>query len=332
MSLAHIDPIHDPNHDPIHGWSQPAPLIRRSDLVDGGADPDDIKRRLARGEWTRVRRGIYVPTDDLRHLTPRERHLLAIDAALLQANERSVLSHRSAAYRHGIDLRQPPPGAVEVTNPDGHAGHRRAGLHTYCAVLEPDEIVMMGRHRVTSVARTLVDLGRCRPFEEAVVATDHALVRALVTRAELTTAVARASRRPGVCAADRAVRFADGRAGSVGESASRVLIDQQSLPKPELQLPIYGRGGQVFAHCDFGWPEHRTVGEFDGAHKYGRLLRPGEPPGDRIFAEKVREDKIRELGWHVVRWTWSDLSDPRALADRIRRAIDVGAAQHQARR
>lgn len=77
------------------------------------------------------------------------------------------------------------------------------------------------------------------------------------------------------------------------------------------------------ARRDFGLREFRTVGEFDGAQKYGRLLKPGQPPGDAIDQEKVREDRIRELGWHVVRWTWSDLEHPQGLGDRIRRALEL---------
>lgn len=312
---------------PASAWSQPAPLIRRARLLADGADPDDIKRRLARGEWTRVRRGIYVPTDALRQLSARQRRLLELDATMLQANQQAVVSHRSAALLHGIELLRAPSGPVEVTNPDGHAGHRRTGLHTYCAAVDPDEIVSVGRHRATSVARTLVDLARCRPFEDAVVSTDDALRRNLVTPAELAAAVERASRRPGVCAAGRVVRFADGRSESAGESCSRVLIDQQALPRPELQAAVLGVRGDVFARGDFGWRECRTIGEFDGAQKYGRLLKPGQPPGDAIYQEKVREDRIRELGWTVVRWTWADLDDPRGLGDRIRRALEFGAAQ-----
>jgi hypothetical protein len=327
-----VDGVNDSPSSTARVWSQPAPLLIRSDLMDRGTAPDDIRRRVGRGEWTRVRRGIYVPTVDLRRLSTRQRHLLGIDAAMVGVNERAVVSHRSAAHLHGIELLRPPPGAVEVTNPDGHAGHRRPGLHTYCAALDPDEVITVGRHRATTVARTLVDLARCRPFEEAVVAADNALRRALVTRPELAFAVERAGRRPGVCTADRVVRFSDGRAASAGESASRVLMEQQSLPQPDLQIAIPGLGGHVFAHCDFGWREHRTVGEFDGAQKYGRLLRPGEPPGDRVFTEKVREDRIRELGWHVVRWTWSDLNDPVGLGQRIRRAIEFGAARQSAGR
>ena len=72
---------------------------------------------------------------------------------------------------------------------------------------------------------------------------------------------------------------------------------------------------------DFGWPELRTVGEFDGLWKYGRLLRPGEEPADVVVAEKLREDEIRDLDLRVVRWTWPDLDHFDAVVERLCRAF-----------
>ena len=66
------------------------------------------------------------------------------------------------------------------------------------------------------------------------------------------------------------------------------------------------------------------LGEFDGRIKYGRLLRPGEEPGDAVFAEKRREDAIRDELWGVVRWAWSDLHVPHRFAARVRRALERG--------
>jgi hypothetical protein len=79
---------------------------------------------------------------------------------------------------------------------------------------------------------------------------------------------------PGVPVARRVVAFADGRSESVGESRSRVAIAAAGLPPPELQWSM--RLDHGMAYTDFAWPELRTVGEFDGRVKYGRLLRPGQ--------------------------------------------------------
>jgi hypothetical protein len=102
----------------------------------------------------------------------------------------------------------------------------------------------------------------------------------------------------------------------VGESRSRVAIALAGLPAPTVQWPV--RIGGSTAYTDFGWSQQRTVGEFDGKVKYGRLLKPGQDVGEVVYAEKLREDAIRDEGWQVVRWTWLDLRDFGPTAARIR--------------
>jgi hypothetical protein len=63
------------------------------------------------------------------------------------------------------------------------------------------------------------------------------------------------------------------------------------------------------------------VGEFDGLVKYGRLLRPGQTPGDAVVAEKRREDRVRDEGLRVVRWTWDELETPGVVVKRLWRAF-----------
>jgi len=117
--------------------------------------------------------------------------------------------------------------------------------------------------------------------------------------------------------------FADGRSESVGESRSRVAIARAGLPAPDLQVEWYAAAdGRFLGRSDFGWRERRTVGEFDGRIKYGRLVPPGRQPGDVVFQEKRREDLIRGEGITVVRWTWAELDDGNAT-DRIRRALHL---------
>ena len=112
------------------------------------------------------------------------------------------------------------------------------------------------------------------------------------------------------------IEFADGRSESVGETRSRVALWRAGLPTPLLQWEI---GAD---RVDFGWLMRRTVGEFDGKVKYGRLLRPGQSPGDVVFEEKVREDRLRATGLTVVRWIWRELDDFASVAKRIQRAFE----------
>ena len=77
--------------------------------------------------------------------------------------------------------------------------------------------------------------------------------------------------------------------------------------------------GRLVAETDFAWHERKTFGEFDGQQKYGRLLRDGEEPGDAVFREKQREDRVRELtGYRCGRLVWADLATPAVTASRFR--------------
>ena len=86
-----------------------------------------------------------------------------------------------------------------------------------------------------------------------------------------------------------------------------------------LQFDVHTAVGQWLGRTDFWWSDHETVGEFDGKLKYGRLLKPGQDPGEVVFQEKRREDAIRDAGLTVRRWTWSDLDRFAPVAERLRR-------------
>lgn len=129
-------------------------------------------------------------------------------------------------------------------------------------------------------------------------------------------------------AAQQVVQFADACAESAGESVSRVMLHEQRARTCAAGRRIRGTRGDAFAHSDFGWeePDRRRV---DGA-QVRPVAASRRDAGRAIFKEKVREDRIRALGRHVVRWTWRDLDDRPELAARIGRALDHGAAARRA--
>lgn len=167
-----------------------------------------------------------------------------------------------------------------------------------------------------------MDVARSEPFGRAVVVADAMLRCSSSTAGDLRIALRGAARRNGIAGAATVVRFADGRSASPGESLSRVLFHRAGIPAPDLQHEVVGRDGPWVATVDFWWGgRHPVVGEFDGGIKYGRLLRPGQEPGDAVVQEKIREDMLRDLGLAVVRWTWQDLAEPSYLLDRLRRRL-----------
>ena len=42
-----------------------------------------------------------------------------------------------------------------------------------------------------------------------------------------------------------------------------------------------------------------------------------------VIDEKVREDKLRALGWIVVRWVWDQLAMPRLIVESARTAAQL---------
>ena len=125
----------------------------------------------------------------------------------------------------------------------------------------------------------------------------------------------------GIRQARRAIEFFDGRSESPGESVSRVRIVDDGLPLPDLQIDVFGPLGNFLGRPDFLWKEQRTLGEFDGKVKYGRLVANGRTAQDVLFDEKCREDALRDLGWQIVRWIWADLYEPGVIRDRLLRAF-----------
>jgi hypothetical protein len=287
-----------------------------SALKDEGYEYTGMTRLLKAGELIRVRHGAYAmtPADDA-----LMEHRRLIVATLPRCGD-VCLSHASAAVLHCLRAWAADLDRVHAIKWRGGHGRRGRNLHIHTAALDGEEIVPIGGVPVTCLARTVVDCASTYPYERAVPIGDAAL-RAGLLREELERALQRARNRTGISQARRVADFLDGRAESVGESRSRITFSRIGIPMPEPQFEIADWDGRSVARTDFGWESQRTVGEFDGKIKYGRLIGPGEKPEDAVFREKIREDRIRDLGWEVVRWTWADLDEPRLLATRLQRAF-----------
>ena len=231
------------------------------------------------------------------------------------------MGHASAAVLHGLPLWRVPLSRVHLIRPPGSPGTRSSRLHLHLARVADEEVTTVDGVFLSDVTRTVVDLARTLSFESAVVVADAALARRATTADDLRERLLRMGPVPGSRAAARVLAFADRRSESVGESRSRVLLHQLGLPAPDLQVRVHGTDGSFLGRCDFGWADHRTVGEFDGRMKYGRLLRPGQSPGDAVYEEKLREDAIRDTGRQLTRWTWQELDAPATIRDRVQRAF-----------
>jgi predicted transcriptional regulator of viral defense system len=294
-------------------------IVLTKTLRSQGFDDRELGRMRRQGSLIPVRRGAYVrerPAD--RTLADQHRELILATAP--QLHDGAIISHASAATLHRLPTWENAIDRVHVTRNRSSGGNRRSVVQVHTAPLPDEHITTIDGIPVTSIARTVLDLCRTAPIEQAVAAGDRALAYGLA-RGALEDCLAQMTRWPGTRQARRAIALLDPRSESPGESVSRVRLHQEGLPPPEPQQDIYDVDGRIVARVDFCWEKQRTIGEFDGKIKYGRLLKPGESIEDVIFAEKVREDALRDLGWQIVRWLWADLYRPGVIRDRVLRAF-----------
>lgn len=133
--------------------------------------------------------------------------------------------------------------------------------------------------QVTPLARTVADLSRAAPLDQAVSAGDAALRRGLAP-AELDAVLDRCRRWPGIGRARVAAGLPDRRS----ESAGRVRMHEARLPVPEPPYEVLDARSRLVGRADFGWRPQRVLGELDGRLRYGRLLKPGQTVDEVVYS------------------------------------------------
>lgn len=298
-----------------------AGVVSVRELAAAGLSDARIRTLVRRQVLVPVRRGVYARADAAAAAACRakDQHALQVAAALAVAGPHAVVSHRSAALVHGLELLGQPAGIVTVTqSPADACGHAAwPGTRLHIAALPAEHVTTLASGlRITTVARTVIDLARASSLRAGVVTADSALRSGQTSLRELQVVLAGCARWPGIRRAREVTGFSDGRSESVLESLARVVFREQRLPPPELQVWV-GGDDMVVGRADFLWRRYRTIGEADGALKYGG------PAG--AIAQLQRDARLREAGFEVVHFTWSQIIRvPHQVAASLRAAFQRG--------
>lgn len=277
-----------------------AGVFKAEQALAAGYSRNEIARLQGRGEWVRLRRGVYVersslPEDDVGG------HLLALRGALLTLGGRVAASHVTSAVLQGVALLDPDLSVLHVNRDGGASSRVTSGIRYHHASLPPSHLTKVDGVLATNAARTVVDLSRQLSFDAALVAAESALNLKLTTLIELDEALAYCVDWPGARKAGRVVAFASPYSESPGETLCRIAFDALGVPQPHQQVYIFDRHGFV-ARCDYFWEQYHTVGEFDGLVKYvGAKARD-----NTVLLEKQREDRLRTAGLEVCRFQWGE--------------------------
>jgi hypothetical protein len=288
----------------------------------------ELLRRVRSGDLERVARGVYRPPvpSTIRPGPARDlRYLYRVQATQLTSDETLVFARHSAAVVWGLPAVDGWPAVAHVVADVADGGRSTSSLKRH--TVGPVESIDVAGLRVTTVARTVVDIARTSSLREAVAMADAALhglrdragrvIRPPVSKDDLLAELGDARSGKGVVKARVAIELADGASESVGESVSRVGFHLLGLPAPKLQATFSDRFGKI-GTVDFWWPEFRLIGEFDGEVKYDDpVFLGGRTPQEALHDEKRREDRLRALGNGVTRWGWNTAMSPPRLRDQL---------------
>jgi hypothetical protein len=292
----------------------------------------ELAREVRNKRLIPVVRGAYryadAVTDDPIYFAD-DAYLARVRATHLLNDGPLVFAGFAAAAVWGLPIVGPWPPVIQVASPFARGGRSNAMLsRSYLG--GPVEVSQRDGLLVTSLPRTVVDIGRTGTFGQAVVMADAALHgrsriidrlnRTGVTPAALSSELQRLGRVAGSVQCRRVITFANGASESPGESLSRAGIHLLGLPAPELQVPFSDRKGLI-GIVDFWWPTFGLIGEFDGLGKYLRdELRNGRTTDEVVMDEKRREDRLRATGARVTRWGWTEARSLELLGDHFRAA------------
>lgn len=265
---------------------------------------------IARGRLHTVHRGVYAVGH--RRLTRKGVWM----AAVLAAGPGAVLSHRSAAalWQLGSD----PARHVDVSVPRKLRG--RSAVHVHVTQLADDETMTVDGIRVTTVARTLLDLGTLLTPHQLELACNEAEIRRLADRPSLGDLLDRYARRHGT----RALREILA-AQELGTTVTRSTFEDDflaffnaaGLPRPLVNFVVPAGGKDHL--CDIVWPAARLVVELDGNRTHATRAA--------FEGDRARDRALQVAGWRVVRITWRQLQqESRALAADLRRLLAAPVA------
>jgi very-short-patch-repair endonuclease len=276
----------------------------RRQLLEDGVPAWSIDSRVRSGRLRVVHRGVY----EVRGLTTSHTSYMA---AVLACGDRAVLCGSSAAALWSLPAE---PHAPEVLVAAAHRRVPGVRTHRVPAFVAAETTTLHGI-RITTPARTLLDLARVLSPRGLEQATATALRAGIVSTAELHALLelrprhlgARALRTLLECDAEPAFTR------SPLEDRLLALIDHVGLPRPRANVWIAG------IQVDFVWPDHKLVVEMDGRKYHDTELA--------WHTDRERDRLLVARGYRVMRMTEKLLrKDPVTAMVRLTQALYAPAS------
>ncbi|MGV0740496.1 hypothetical protein ABQF35_29475 [Mycobacterium syngnathidarum] len=251
-------------------------LIGSEALANGVVTRNDL-----RYHYRRIFPDVYVRGEP----TLRDRTI----GAWLWSGRRAVIAGVAASALHGaayVDADIP----IELIWRNGRPPR---GLVVRNETLADDEIKHVVGLPVTTTARTVFDLARHLPRDEAVARIDALAWTRQVTIDDVTPLIERYPRARGIRALKVALPLVDAGADSPRETWLRLQLTDAGMPPEQTQIMVIEGRGRIVAILDMGWERFGVGVNYDGIfHQSDRK---------RYVQDQKTLRKLEAMGWIVVR-------------------------------
>jgi very-short-patch-repair endonuclease len=271
-------------------------IARRQGAVVG-IDPDTMRNRVRSGRWQRLQRGVYATFSG----EPARETLLW--AALLRAGPDAVLSHQTAAERHG--LIDEPTALITITVPAGRHPGRWAKIPG--VVIYRSDAILRTRHPAmlppcTRVEDTVLDLIEvAATFDDAYAWISRAIGRRRTSADRIR--IAMDARKKMRWRREIATALGDAAAGALSVLEYRYVHRVErphGLPVACRQARI--RQGSGSRYLDNLYEDYRVCVEIDGTAAH---------PADEQWRDKRRDNANTLSGIVTLRFGLLDLGERR---------------------
>jgi very-short-patch-repair endonuclease len=299
-----------------------ADAIARRQGVSAGVAPHTMRNRVRNGRWQRLQRGVYVTFSG----EPLRETVLW--AALLRAGPDAVLSHHTAAERHGL-IDEPSP-VIVMTVP---ASRSPARAPIPGVVIHRSNAILRTRHPAmlppcTRAEDTVLDLIQiARTFDDAYAWICRAIGRRRTTADRIAHAMA--ARKKMRWRREIAIALGDAADGALSVLEYRYVHRVErphGLPAARRQARV--RQGTGNRYLDNLYEEYRVCAELDGTAAH---------PADEQWRDKRRDNANTVSGLVTLRFGLLDVGEHRcetaiAVATLLRRHGWTGALHPCSRR
>lgn len=245
--------------------------------------------------------------------------------ALSAATPGAWISHITAAVLFGLwlpawlrDCRE-----LHLSKPRTLPPVRRKGVVGHTVLAFSHEVMVLDGVRISTPARTWLDLAGILPLEDLVAIGDQ-LVRqprpGLEERAEpwatcpeLHEMLTRHPKLKGIVKSREAAELIRPGSDSAPETFLRLALTAAGLPEPELQVRV-APGDPYSPAADMGYRSQRIAIQYDGGH---HLTREQQSRDNR------RDESFNAAGWRYFKFNGDDLAqDFRRAVQKIRLALN----------